>query len=156
MSGNQAFSAETICQIGFIVRDIERTAKKFCAVFGQDMPPIIVTPGHEIAKTMFKGAPSDATAKLTFFKAGPLQLELIEPDEKPSVWRDFLDSHGEGVHHIGFRVNNTGTASSYLAGQGMPVLQQGLYTDGSGMYTYIDSVPTLGVMVELLENYARG
>ena len=37
----------------------------------------------------------------------------------------------------------------------MPTLQQGLFVDGSGMYTYVDSAPQLGVMVELLENFPK-
>jgi catechol 2,3-dioxygenase-like lactoylglutathione lyase family enzyme len=152
---SQGLNADMICQVGFIVRDIERTAQKFCEVFGFPKPPIMVTPGYERAKTTYQGQPSDATAKLAFFNTGQLQIELIEPDEKPSVWRDFLDAHGEGVHHIAFRVPDTERATRYLDEHGIPVLQQGLYSDGSGMYTYVDSAPVLGVMLELLENFAR-
>ena len=35
------------------------------------------------------------------------------------------------------------------------MLQQGLFVDGSGMYTYVDSAAQLGVMVELLENFPK-
>jgi methylmalonyl-CoA/ethylmalonyl-CoA epimerase len=78
---------ETICQVGFIVRDIEHTAQKFCEVFGFPKPAMIVTPGHERSQTTCRGQPSEAAAKLVFFNAGQIQLELIEPDEKPSVAR---------------------------------------------------------------------
>ncbi len=152
---SQNLNAEMICQVGFIVHNIERTARKFCEVFGFPEPPVIVTPGYERAKTTYQGQPSGATAKLAFFNTGQLQIELIEPDENPSVWRDFLDEHGEGVHHIAFRVKDTGQTTLYLADHNIPVLQQGLYSDGSGMYTYLDSAPVLGVMLELLENFAK-
>ena len=152
---NQELKSELICQVGFIVHDIESTAQKFCEVFGFPKPQIFSTPGYEQVKTTYMGQPSEATAKLAFFSAGQLQIELIEPDEKPSVWRDFLDQHGEGVHHIAFRVENTGKATDYLAQHDIGVLQQGLYSDASGMYTYLDSTPVLGVMLELLENYKR-
>lgn len=102
---------------------------------------------------MYKGAPSDATAKLAFFDFGQLQLELIEPDEQPSVWRDYLNEHGESVHHIAFMVKDTENVVKYPADHGIAVLQQGLYSDGSGVYTYVDSAPQLGVMLELLENF---
>jgi catechol 2,3-dioxygenase-like lactoylglutathione lyase family enzyme len=148
-------NAETICQVGFVVRDIERTAQQFCEVFGLPKPPIIVTPGHEIAKTTYQGQPSEATARLAFFNTGQVQVELIEPDEKPSVWRDFLEQHGEGVHHIAFAVPDTAAATKYLANFGAAVSQQGLYSDGSGMYTYMDTVPLLGTMIELLENFKK-
>jgi len=38
---------------------------------------------------------------------GSLSLELIEPVGGPSTWREFLDTRGEGVHHIAFHVPDT-------------------------------------------------
>jgi hypothetical protein len=150
-----ALNADAICQVGIIVRDIEHTVQQFCKVFGFPKPPIIVTPGYEVAKTTLQGQPSEATAKLAFFNTGQLQVELIEPDEKPSVWRDFLEHHGEGIHHLAFQVADTAAATNHLAKFGIGVSQQGLYSDGSGMYSYMDSVPALGMMIELLENFSR-
>jgi catechol 2,3-dioxygenase-like lactoylglutathione lyase family enzyme len=152
----QKFPANAVCQVGFVVHDIERAAKLFSGLFGVDVPPIVETAGHAIAKTTVNGEPSEATAKLAFFNAGQLQFELIQPDDKPSVWREHLDKHGEGVHHIAFKVDNTGEAMGYLAEHGIEMKQQGLYTDGSGMYSYMDSAPVLGVMIELLESFKRG
>jgi len=37
-----------------------------------------------------------------FFELGSVQIELIQPDENPSVWREDLDKNGEGIHHIAF------------------------------------------------------
>lgn len=146
---------ERLCQVGFVVHDVVATARKYVEAFGLPEPTIIETPGYDRSKTTVNGAPSEATAKLAFFQTGQLVIELIEPDRTPSVWRDFLDKNGEGVHHIAFRVADTGATEAAFAREGMPVLQQGLYVDGSGMYTYLDSAPQLGVMIELLETFAR-
>jgi len=146
---------EKLCQVGFVVHDVVATAKKYVEAFGLPEPTFIETPGYAASKTIVNGEPSEATAKLAFFQTGQLVIELIQPDEKPSVWRDFLDKNGEGVHHIAFRVADTKATEAALAKEGMPVLQQGLYADASGMYTYLDSAPQLGVMIELLENFAR-
>jgi methylmalonyl-CoA/ethylmalonyl-CoA epimerase len=150
--GAPMLQPETLCQVGFVVHDVESTAKKYAEAFGFPVPKIIETPGYDKAKTTVKGKPSEATAKLAFFQTGQLVIELIEPDQTPSVWRDFLDKNGEGVHHVAFRVKDTKVTEAALAAEGMPVLQQGLFVDGSGMYTYVDSAAQLGVMVELLEN----
>jgi len=143
----------TICQVGIIVRDIERSMEAFCRVFGLPRPEVIEMPGYERVKTTYRGGPSEATAKLAFFDMGQVQLELIEPDGKPSVWQEFLDEHGEGVHHLGFQVADTGRVVEFLAGEGIGVAQQGLYGDLSGQYTYMDSAAALGVVVELLESF---
>jgi catechol 2,3-dioxygenase-like lactoylglutathione lyase family enzyme len=144
-----------LCQVGFIVKDIEASARKYAETFGLPQPPIIQTPGFEKAKTTVAGMPSEATAKLAFFRMGQLTIELIEPDEKPSVWRDFRDKNGEGVHHIAFHVDDTKATENALARYGIKTEQQGLYTDASGMYTYVYSTAQLGVMVELLESFPK-
>lgn len=149
-----AIKPEMLCQVGFIVKDVEATARKYSEKFGLPMPTIIQTPGHDMAKTTLNGQPSEATAKLAFFQTGQMTIELIQPDETPSVWREFLEKNGEGVHHVAFRVADTKAAEQALAKHGIKVEQQGLYVDGSGMYSYVDSAPLLGVTIELLENYA--
>jgi len=80
---------------------------------------------------------------------GQVTLGLIEPIGGPSTWH--LDERGEGVQHIAFTVKGTDQVVAFLEGQGIGVLQQGFYTDG--MYTYVDSKPALGVILELLENF---
>jgi hypothetical protein len=35
-----------------------------------------------------------------------VQLELIEPNEAHSVWRDEMERLEEGLHHIAFTVDN--------------------------------------------------
>jgi catechol 2,3-dioxygenase-like lactoylglutathione lyase family enzyme len=147
------FGNNVICQVGLIVSDIEAMAHKYCEIFGVEMPPIMETLGYEVSKTTYKGQPSNATAKLAFFNMGQVQIELIEPDAESSVWRDHLNEHGEGVHHIAFMVKDTDGTVKHLEKHGIGVLQQGLYSDASGMYTYMDSAPAIGVMLELLQNF---
>ncbi len=142
-----------VCQVGLVVRDIQKTAQKYCEILGVEMPPIVETKGYEISKTMYKGQDCDATAKLAFFNMGQVQIELIEPDAQSSVWRDYLNENGESVHHIAFMVEDTDGSVKFLEDHGIGVLQQGLYSDANGMYTYVDSAPVLGVMLELLQNF---
>ena len=140
-----------MCQVGLIVRDIERSAEAYSRVFGVPEPPIIVTDEPQVARTRYRGEPTDAQARLAFFEMGQVSLELIEPIGGPSTWQEFLDEKGEGVHHIAFMVQGTGQVVAYLESEGINVIQQGHYT--GGMYTYVDSEPALGVILELLENF---
>jgi len=147
--GNQGLGV--ICQVGLIVEDIERAIEAYGQVFGLPKPEIIVTDTLEIAHTRFRGEPTNARAKLAFFEMGSVSLELIEPIGGPSTWQEFLDERGEGVHHIAFIVQDTGEVVKFLEGKGIGVIQQGDYT--GGRYTYVDSASTLGVVLELLENF---
>ncbi len=82
---------------------------------------------------------------------GQVQIELIEPDGQPSTWQEVLDEKGEGVHHIAFHIKGTDNVVAYLEGKGAELVQQGKYT--GGMYSYVDTTPQLGVILELLENF---
>ena len=148
---DQGLGTNVICQVGLIVQDIERAIEAYSQVFGVPKPGIIVTDRPEIAHTKFRGELTDARAKLAFFEMGQVSLELIEPIGGPSTWQEFLDEKGEGVHHIAFIVKDTDKVGQFLEGKGIEVIQQGDYT--GGRYTYVDSASTLGVILELLENF---
>lgn len=116
-----------------------------------DKPQWFWTAGYDEAHTEFHGQPSQARAKLAFFDMGSVQLELIEPDENPSTWREFLDKYGEGVHHIAFVIKDMEGKVKKLERNGMHLLQRGDYK--GGRYSYIDTLEQLKVLIELLENF---
>jgi methylmalonyl-CoA/ethylmalonyl-CoA epimerase len=142
-----------VTQIGIMVKDIEQSVEIYSNIFGVEKPPVIITADYDQARTTFKGEASHAKAKLAFFNMGQVQIELIEPIGEPSTWKQHFDHNGQTVHHIAFVVPDTDKAVEYLREKGMTVDQQGDYT--GGRYTYIDSVPQLGVALELLENFGQ-
>ncbi|MCC3374696.1 VOC family protein [Cohnella sp. REN36] len=139
-----------ITQIGLLVRDIEKTSQAYADFFGVDKPQWFWTGAADVARTEYRGAPSEARAKLAFFDMGSLQLELIEPDDQPSTWRESLDRDGEGFHHIAFVIDGMQEKVAALGRQGMPLQQKGEYT--GGRYAYVDTMKELKVLIELLEN----
>lgn len=139
-----------VTQIGILVHDIEKVSEAYAKFFGVEKPNISWTDGYELAQTEFEGKPSQARAKLAFFDMGSLQLELIEPDHHESTWRNYLNEHGEGPHHIAFSIKGMQEKIELLAQSGFPLQQKGEYP--GGRYAYIDTIPQLKVLVELLEN----
>ena len=140
-----------VTQIGFVVNDIEKTSQAFADFLGVEKPQWSLTDTIDKTQGEFNGEPCPARAKLAFFHVGEnLDIELIEPDETPSVWRNVLNEKGEGVHHIAFVVNGMKEKILALEGNGMKLLQRGEYT--GGRYAYIDCVDQLKTIVELLEN----
>lgn len=139
-----------ITQIGILVHDIEKTSRAYADFFGLEKPEWFMTDSVERAQTKYRGALSQARAKLAFFDMGSLQLELIEPDHHPSTWRESLDKNGEGPHHIAFVVEGMNDKIAVLERDRMPLLQKGEYT--GGRYAYIDTLKDLKVIIELLEN----
>ncbi|KAA1177540.1 VOC family protein [Paenibacillus sp. B2(2019)] len=139
-----------VTQIGILVNDVEKVSTAYAEFFGLKKPEIIVTDTEDVAQTRHNGVATQARAKLAFFDMGSLQLELIEPDHEPSTWRDYLNEHGEGPHHIAFVVEGMKEKIMLLEGKGFPLQQKGEYT--GGRYAYMDTFKELQVIVELLEN----
>ncbi|WP_337099775.1 VOC family protein [Paenibacillus sp. YIM B09110] len=147
---NNILGNRTITQIGLLVHDIEATSKAYAQFFGVEKPDWFWTDTVDKAQTEYNGESSVARAKLAFFDMGALQLELIEPDEHPSTWRDHLNAHGEGPHHIAFAVEGMKEKVALMEKNGMSLVQKGEYT--GGRYAYMDTFKSLKVMLELLEN----
>jgi len=140
-----------VTQIGLIVKDVDVTKKKFAEFLGVDEPNAFWTDDIEKTQSEFIGKPCLAKAKLAFFKVGEtLDIELIQPDEHPSVWRNFLEEKGEGVHHIAFQIKGMKEKVSALGKVGMTLIQKGEFT--GGRYAYIDSMGDLKVLLELCES----
>lgn len=152
MNEKQGLGTNVVTQIGIIVRDMDRMLDKYVRVFNlQTRPDVIITDTVEQAHTTLRGELTPARAKLAFINMGQVQIELIEPDGQPSVWQEHLDKFGESVHHIAFQIKGTGEVVKFLQDNNIQVDQQGHYT--GGMYTYVNSMPELGVTLELLENF---
>lgn len=141
---------QIVTQIGIIVKDIEKVSQAYADFFGIEKPKWFLTDTIDKTQAEYKGQPAVAQAKLAFIDCGQLQIELIEPDENPSTWREFLDEHGEGPHHIAFVINGMKEKVMLLEKSGMPLIQKGEYT--GGRYAYMDTSDNLKVLIELLEN----
>lgn len=147
---NNILGTSMITQIGLLVNDIEATSQAYADFFGVEKPSWSWTDTVDKAQTEYKGESSEARAKLAFFNMGSVQLELIEPDQHPSTWRDHLNKYGEGPHHIAFVVDGMKEKVALMEKNGMKLVQKGEYT--GGRYAYLDTFHPLKVMLELLEN----
>jgi catechol 2,3-dioxygenase-like lactoylglutathione lyase family enzyme len=140
----------TLAQVAIVVRDIEASSRRYAEILGVPQPKIITTaPGSDVNMT-YRGAPSDAQAKLAFFSLGQVQLELIEPLGGKSTWQEALDHHGESVHHLAFWVEGMQRSVDFLATHDIPMIQRGDMGE-NGQYAYFDAEKPLGVVLELLE-----
>ena len=141
-----------LAQVGFIVRDIEVSKRKFAEFFGVEVPPNVYSDPYERSLAEYRGKPmKEASCIMAFFTVGDgIKIELIQPNNEPSTWREFLDQHGEGVHHLAFRVKGMKNAILVCENFGMTLVQKG--ENATGRYAYLDATQDLKVFLELLEN----
>ncbi len=146
-----------LTQVGFVVEDIEMTKIKWAEFLGVEVPPTQIFKGdYEVTLATYKNKPApDVYSYLAFFDVEDgVRIELIQPNEAPSTWRDFLNSRGEGIHHIAFKICNTKEVVLSCEQFGMNVEQCGKFPNGKGEYTYFDGMESLKCIVETVENYA--
>lgn len=139
---------ENVVQIGIIVSDIEKARNLWAKLLGVEPQPIIETDDWELTRMTFRGKPSPGRAKLTFFKLENIVIELIQPIDGPTTWWDFLDKHGNGIHHIAFVTKNVNESVKILSELGAVEEQKGLFRGGG--YMYLDARKSLGAILELL------
>lgn len=138
-----------VTQIAIVVRDIEKASAAWSELLGVEKPGIQETEGLESSHMTFRGKPSKGRAKLSFLELENLVLELIQPIDGPSTWQDFLDSHGEGIHHIAFQVKNLQGTLERFDKVGIKPEQKGDFK--GGCYAYTNQKGKLGAVIELLQ-----
>ncbi len=145
-------SDKEMMQVGIIVKDIEKSARHWASLLGnKEIPEIILATGSELNPTEYKGQPTDAKARLAFFQLDNITIELIEPVGGPSTWKEFLDTKGEGIHHIAFNIKGMKSYIKAFEENGIPMVQHGGWDTGE--YSYMDGSSSLALIIELLENY---
>lgn len=153
-TGGSALDEHKMTQVGIIVDDIEKAVEDWTAFLGlEEVPGINIASGHESKPTKFRGKAENASAKLAFFHMDNITIELIEPLEGKSTWREFLEEHGPGIHHVAFDVDKMKHSTELFGKHSIPEIQSGGW--GTGEYAYMDATGSLGLIIELLEHYNR-
>ncbi|MCL2050252.1 MAG: VOC family protein [Lachnospiraceae bacterium] len=144
-----------LTQVALIVKDMEKSKAQFAKFLGVPVPPHFPGGDFAVTQTNYLGKPApDADCLLAFFEIGDgVSIELIQPNGVASVWQDFLDEKGEGLHHIAFNVKGMESIILSCEEFGMKFLQKGNYGDGSGCYSYLEGGAGMPLIVEFLENF---
>lgn len=149
--GSPLLETDKITQLAFVVKDLEQTADHFCTLLGVEKPPIIHSGDPAITQVVYKGEETEAKAKFLFIQTPLIEIELIEPADSPSTWKEHLDREGEGIHHIAFVVDQLEKQAEKLQELGYPLIQKGNFWNKKGKYAYFDTRSDYKVIIELLE-----
>lgn len=137
-------------QIAIVVEDIETAIDAWCELLGAPRPTVRITEAVPNPNETYRGEIAAYGLKLAVIDCTErgFIIELHEPDHNASTFREFLDRHGNGVHHIGFQV---GEARDAVVGElqalGYVLRTVGMYRDGS--WTIVDGEETLGVNLNI-------
>ncbi len=136
-------------QINIVVADIETAAEKWAAVLGIEKPEIQFRHLEGNEQYTYRGKPISCDLKVADIDMGGFVIELHQPIAGESSFKEFLEKHGNGVHHIGFEVGDKRDAIiRALSDEGFDTDRTlGIYPGSS--WTIVDSEDTLGVNLNI-------
>lgn len=142
----QQLELPEVSQIGVVVEDLDRAVAFYQSTFG--LGPFRIQEA-EAPNVWDRGEEKRIKARLGFAMLGQVELELIHILEGDSVHIEFLREHGEGLHHLGFKVKDFQAKLEQAKAMGFEVLQMGPF---GRFYAYLDTRRCGGVIVELIED----
>lgn len=123
-------------QVAYVVRDIEASEAWFQQMMG--VPVFTRLPNITLGDNcLYRGKPADSSMHLSLGYLKDIQLELIEPVQGDSLYTEFLDQKGPGLHHIAFLVPDFDATISDLQAKGLDLILKGALTPGNE-FAYFD------------------
>ncbi len=142
-----------IAQVAMVVKDLDLAVESYWKIAGIG-PWTIVTTGAPPLRCLYHGRPAEYKIRLATARSGNVQMELIEYISGDTIHRDFLESGRTGLEHVGIFVPDLEKALQPYLERGIGILQraEGLGVKGDGCYAYLDTEPSLGTILELIQS----
>ncbi|GAB4112296.1 MAG: VOC family protein [Candidatus Caldatribacteriota bacterium] len=133
-------------QIGLVVKNISKTIEYYEKYLG--LEPFI-RPLVSFFNVFYYEERVNSQWILAFSSIGNIEIELIQPLSKPTVYHDFLKEKGEGIHHIGFDIQNIEDKINICKKYGITIMQRG--EREGGKFVYLDTRALGGFIIELIQ-----
>lgn len=129
------FRPEKIDHLGIAVHSIEATLPIYTNGIGL---PVI---HEEIIE--------DQKVRAVFLEVGESCVELLEPTSPDSPIAKFLETKGQGIHHVAYAVENIEAALAHAKEQGYRLIDEKPRRGGHGkMIAFLHPKDTHGVLTE--------
>jgi methylmalonyl-CoA/ethylmalonyl-CoA epimerase len=89
--------------------------------------------------------------RIAFLAVGESKVELVEPTDDTTGVARFLESKGEGFHHVCFEVANIAESLLHLEIDGVELIDTAPRRGAEGPVAFIHPRSGHGVLVELIE-----
>jgi methylmalonyl-CoA/ethylmalonyl-CoA epimerase len=136
-------------QIGIVVRDLDRAMETYHDRYGIG-PWEVFDMGPETVADLEKDErPVDHVMRVATAMVGEVQWELIEPVSGPNIYSEWMEQHGEGLHHLGLGVPDYADTLDSVRRQGKKILQSGNLQGAK--YAYLPTGGDLGFITEVFD-----
>ena len=130
-------AVESVNHVGIVARDLETAVKLYCDIFGLKPGPVKELLEHGV--------------KAVMVDVGGVHLEFLQPTRTDSGIGRFLESHGEGLHHVALQVDDIKGKVETLKRRGIELIDQEPRQGLSGIIAFIHPKGMHGTLVELVQ-----
>jgi methylmalonyl-CoA/ethylmalonyl-CoA epimerase len=124
--------------VGIAVRDLEAAVEEYATAFGLE-------PVH-------RERIDDQGVEEVLFLVGTSYIQLLGALGPDTPVGKFLERRGEGVHHVGYRVDDVQAVLDRLAGQGVPLVDTTPRPGSRGTtVAFVHPKAFRGVLIELVQ-----
>ena len=122
-----------ITQIGIAVNDVELVARNYWDILGIGPWTVLDFETPLAYDRKYRGESVSGRERIAVAQAGNVELELAQAVDGPSVFRDWIQRHGEGLNHVNFLVEDFDRDYAALAGDGFPCIESGRFLGPGGV-----------------------
>lgn len=126
-----------IDHIGIVVNNIDESLQTYCDQLGFRLLERVAIP--------------EQLVEAAFLDAGNGTIELIAPTDTTSGTARYLQTRGEGTHHICFAVDDIEAALAQLRAQGVRLIDETPRHGVHGLVAFVHPKAAHGTMIELLQ-----
>jgi methylmalonyl-CoA/ethylmalonyl-CoA epimerase len=129
-----------IDHVGIACRDLDAAIARYQATFGLEVVSLEVNSEQGVREAMLSAG------------AGPGYVQLLEPLGPDTPVGRFLARRGEGLHHVGYGVDDIGQALAMIGGRGVRLLDQRPRHGSMGAsIAFLHPADLGGVLTELVQ-----
>jgi hypothetical protein len=147
---NVNFGNLKVDQLGYVYKDIEKQATLLEIVYG--VPTFAFLERYN-TMCKYRGKDSIISTKLAISRIFNVQIELIQYISGECVFKEFLESGREGLHHFGIYVDDLDSIVKEYTDKGYEVIHQRKI--GKQKIAYLDTEKDLGLLLEFQETIKR-
>lgn len=138
-----------VVQVCLVTRELKRTMDHFLAL-GIGPWRLQTLDPTTLFDARLRGEPQTSVVRTATTRAANMMWEIVEPQSGVSIFHEFLEAHGEGVHHLGFLCPGRTFAEAVeeFKQRGYSVIQSGRWMGQAGN-AFLGTGDALGMFLEI-------
>lgn len=128
---------KNITEVGVAVRDLEKTTQMLVDILGGEAGQVFDSSAFGM--------------RFRMVRLGNVDLELMEPTDSDGMIAKFIQTKGEGLHHIAFAVDNIEESIMQLKEKGCKLVNEKPLEIFGGKVSFLHPKSFSGIAIELIE-----